>query len=204
MESGRRPRGRPRRYDPDAALRRARDKFWRAGYAATSLDDLAGAMAMNRPSIYAGFGDKRALYVAAVERYAAESRAWLSGELAKPGPLRERLRALYRDAAAIYRAGGDPPRGCFLVGTAVTEATRDERVRVTVDATFESFTELFTHRFEEAASEGELSRAATPASLAQVATAALNAIALRARTGAKGEVLGSIIDATVDVVCGAD
>jgi TetR/AcrR family transcriptional regulator, copper-responsive repressor len=182
-------------------LRRARDKFWRTGYAATSLDDLAAAMGMNRPSIYAGFGDKRALYRAAVERYGAESRAWLARELTKPGPLPERLRAVYRSAAAIYRAGGDPPRGCFLVGTAVTEATRDERVRTIVDTTFEAFTELFAERFERAAREGELATSASPRALAQIATAALNTIALRARTGAKGEVLSAIIDATVDVVC---
>jgi TetR/AcrR family transcriptional regulator, copper-responsive repressor len=195
-------RGRPRAYDPDAALKRARDRFWRTGYAATSLDDLAAAMGMNRPSIYAGFGDKRALYAAAVERYAAESRSGLARELATPRPLREGLLAVYRGAAAIYRAGGEPPRGCFLVGTAVTEATRDEHVRRTVDATFDAFTALFAERFTRAAHDGELSEAATPAALAQIATAALNTIALRCRTGAKAEVIDALIDATVDVICG--
>jgi|SRR5215211_2172555 len=197
-------RGRPRRYDPQVALERARDAFWRGGYAATSLDDLAAAMGMNRPSIYAGFGDKRALYAAAVARYAADSRAALAEELAKPRSLRAGLRAVYEGARKFYLAGDDAPRGCFLVGTAVTEATHDDRVRAIVDLTFDAFTELFAERFERAARDGELSSAAAPRALAEIATATLNIIALRARTGAKAEVLSALIDATVDVVCGRE
>ena len=52
-------RGRPRAYDPQVALARAAAVFWKAGYAGTSLDDLVAATGMNRPSLYAAFGDKR-------------------------------------------------------------------------------------------------------------------------------------------------
>ena len=201
MQSARRPRGRPRSYDPDLALERARDTFWRNGYAATSLDELSATMGMNRPSIYAGFGDKAALYSAAVARYATDSQEWLARELARPRTLGAGLRAVYRGATEFYLGGDDAPRGCFLVGTAVTEATRDEHVREIVDSTFDAFTELFTQRFSRAAREGELSDAAPPPALAQIATATLNAIALRARTGAKRKVLNGLIDATIAVVC---
>lgn len=200
MEPARKPRGRPRRYDPDVALERARDAFWRNGYGATSLDELSAAMGMNRPSIYAGFGDKRELYEAAVARYAADSRAALADELAKPRPLRAGLRAVYRDAHKFYLAGDDGPRGCFLVGTAVTEARRDERVAAIVESTFDGFTELFGERFERAKREGELSSAAAPRALAEVATAALINIAVRARTGATRKRIGEIIDATLAVL----
>ena len=56
-------RGRPRSYDPETALARAAAVFWKAGYAGTSLDDLSQATGMNRPSLYAAFGDKRDLYL---------------------------------------------------------------------------------------------------------------------------------------------
>jgi TetR/AcrR family transcriptional regulator, copper-responsive repressor len=203
MESATRPRGRPRSYDPDVALERARDTFWRAGYAATSLDELAAAMGINRPSLYAGFGDKRDLYLAAVARYAADSQAWLAEELAKPRPLHSALRAVYRSATAFYLAGDDGPRGCFLVGTAVTESASDERVRLLVDSTFEAFTDLFTERFERAAAEGDLASAAAPHALAHIATATLNTIALRARTGAKRKTLNALTDATIEIICGS-
>ncbi|OBB01700.1 hypothetical protein A5662_13155 [Mycobacteriaceae bacterium 1482268.1] len=195
-----RPRGRPRAYDPDVALRNARDTFWRRGFAATSLDDLASAMTMNRPSIYAAFGDKRELYIKAVTEYAKNSQLALEKELAEPRPLREALLAVYRGARDFYLAGDPAPRGCFLIGTAVTEAPHDDDVRKVVDDTFEAFTAAFTKRFERAAAGGELAPL-PPAAAAALATATLNTIALRIRTGARADAVDALIDATVDVVC---
>ncbi|HEX2286130.1 MAG TPA: TetR/AcrR family transcriptional regulator [Mycobacterium sp.] len=193
-------RGRPRAYDPDVALRRARETFWRGGYAGTTLDDLAAGMGMNRPSIYAAFGDKRALYRGAVTDYARASRAWLTSALAEPRTLGDGLRAVYRYARDYYLAGDYGPRGCFLIGTAVTEAAGDAEVRATVEATMAGFTEVFAKRFERAEREGELSPHA-PDALAHVATATLNTLALRARTGADRATLDALIDATINVIC---
>jgi TetR/AcrR family transcriptional regulator, copper-responsive repressor len=181
-------------------MRQARDTFWRAGYAATSLEDLSADMGMNRPSIYAAFGDKHSLYLRAVTEYADISRVWLGAALARPRSLRDGLRAVYRYARDFYLAGGDAPRGCFLLGTAVTEANRDPQVRALVEATMASFTATFAERFERAERDGELSPHA-PDALAQIATAALNTLAVRARTGAPTAVLEGLIDATVDVIC---
>jgi len=195
-----RRRGRPRGYDPDVALRRARDAFWRTGYRGTSLDDLAAGMGMNRPSIYAGFGDKRALYHRAAAEYSDASRSWLTRALDAPEPLRNTLRSVYRGAKEYYLAGHDAPRGCFLLGTAVTESTGDTHVREIVESTMTAFTNAFAERFERAERDGELS-AHPPDALAQIATATLNTISLRARTGAHPDVLDALIDATVDVIC---
>ncbi|OBI50967.1 hypothetical protein A5707_14240 [Mycobacterium kyorinense] len=197
------PRGRPRSYDPELALARARDTFWGAGYAGTSLDELASGMGMNRPSIYAAFGDKEALYLQAVARYADDSRAALAHELAQPRPLADGLRAVYEGATRWYLAGDDGPRGCFLIGTAVTEARHNEKVRVVIESTFEAFTQLFTDRFEQAERDGELAPLA-PAALAHLATGTLNTLALRTRTGATPDVINAIIDAAVQVSCAAD
>ncbi|MFN3002176.1 TetR/AcrR family transcriptional regulator [Mycolicibacterium wolinskyi] len=191
-------RGRPRAYDPARALGLARDVFWRNGYAGTSLDDLASGMNMNRPSIYAAFGDKRALYRQAVTDYAETSRAVVAEALQRPVPLREALRAVYRGARDFYLADGS--RGCFLIGTAVTEALGDRDIRDVVDATFGAFTVTFTERFERAAQEGELAEH-PPEVLAQIATAALNNLAVRVRTGASADDLDALIDATVEVIC---
>jgi TetR/AcrR family transcriptional regulator, copper-responsive repressor len=181
-------------------MRQARDAFWRGGYAGTSLDDLSAGMGMNRPSIYAAFGDKRSLYLRAVTEYGAMSRGWLATALARPRPLRDGLRAVYRYARDFYSAGDDAPRGCFLLGTAVTEANQDADVRAVVEDTMASFTATFAERFERAERDGELSPH-TPDALAHIATAALNTLAVRARTGASTAALDSLIDATVDVIC---
>jgi AcrR family transcriptional regulator len=195
-----RRRGRPRRYDPGIAMRQARDTFWRGGFAGTSLDELAAGMGMNRPSIYAAFGDKRSLYLRALTEYADLSRRWLATALARPRSLRDGLSAVFRYARDFYLAGADAPRGCFLLGTAVTEANRDPEVRAIVEDTMTSFTATFAERFKRAERDGELSPH-PPDALAHIATAALNTLALRARTGAPAAVLDALIEATVDVAC---
>lgn len=155
---------------------------------------------MNRPSIYAAFGDKRALYLVAVADYAEGSSAWLESALACGQPLRDALNSVYRHAREFYLAGDDGPRGCFLVGTAVTESKSDDEIRQIVEATMTAFTKAFATRFERAEREGELSTHA-PEALAQIATATLNTLSMRARTGAQREVLDGLIDAAVDVIC---
>ena len=67
-------RGRPRAYEPEVALARALDVFWKEGFAATSLDDLSAATGMNRPSLYGAFGDKRELYIKSYESYRDRAR----------------------------------------------------------------------------------------------------------------------------------
>lgn len=203
-DQSRRPRGRPRLFDPETALRDARDAFWRSGYAGTSLDDLAAAMGMNRPSIYAAFGDKEALYLRSLERYAQESCRLLELALEAPGTLRERLAAVYASAIALYIVGGpEAPRGCFLVGTGVTQALPSSQVRGLLEATFEAFRGAFSRAFKRARSQRELSAASSADGLAQIAAATLNTLALRARTGATRATLEQLAAATVEVVCSA-
>src|SRR5256885_16886102 len=67
-------RGRPRAYEPEVALARALDVFWKEGFAATSLDDLSAATGVNRPSLYGAFGDKRELYIKSYESYRNRAR----------------------------------------------------------------------------------------------------------------------------------
>jgi TetR/AcrR family transcriptional regulator, transcriptional repressor for nem operon len=66
---------RPREFDRDEALDRAKGAFWAKGYASTSTEDLLGAMNIGRQSLYNAFGDKRKLYLEALERYQRESSA---------------------------------------------------------------------------------------------------------------------------------
>src|ERR1700723_2997136 len=98
-------RGRPRGYDPDAALTQAMAAFWDAGYAATTLDAISAGTGMNRPSLYAAFGDKRALYGKALDRYQAHARTALAEGLSPDLPLREALRRVYEHALSLYFSG---------------------------------------------------------------------------------------------------
>src|SRR5271165_4944941 len=101
-----RNRGRPRQYDPERALAKAAEAFWKHGYAATSLDDLVAATGMNRPSLYAAFGDKRDLYLKTLMRYQQQSRAIGAQIIADDLPLRVFLKRFYQAAIDLYLAGG--------------------------------------------------------------------------------------------------
>ena len=195
-------RGRPRAYDPEAALLRATDSFWRSGYAGTSLDEIAAATGMNRPSLYAAFGDKHALYLKALAAYwklaFAEMRAPLAADLA----LDEALMRAYDGALAIYFSGDGRPRGCFVIGTAVTEAVEDSEIRESLAAGFHMFDTDFEARLRAARETGELKADADPAALAVVATATMHTIAIRARAGAPRAELREIARKAVKVICG--
>src|SRR5689334_17190894 len=111
-------RGRPRAYDPDLALTRAMDVFWKDGFAGTSLDELSAATGMNRPSLYGAFGDKRELYIKAYQHYRDDARAAMIGIFSGELPIRTRLERVYAAALDIYLSGESGPLGCFTVMTA--------------------------------------------------------------------------------------
>ena len=148
--SGPPKRGRPRAYDPAEALEKATLTFWNAGFAGTSLDDLAAATAMNRPSLYAAFGDKQALYRTALDGYRAAARAAMKDALDPSLPLADGLRRVYASALALYLPAGRPPRGCFMIGTAVTEAVQDDAVRGSLNEGLREIDRAFEARFRQA------------------------------------------------------
>jgi len=196
----RRPRGRPRSFDPDAALDKARAVFWNLGYAATSLDDLAAATGLNRPSLYAAFGDKHALYLAALRRSAAEATAALGAALATEIPLRAVLQAIFDRTVEIYRRGEEGQRGCFLIGTAVTQAVDDPEARAMLGAYVADTDRLFRERFERDADS--LAAGVSPAGAGAMASGILHTLAVRARTGAGEAELKAIGLAATDMICG--
>ena len=193
----RRPRGRPRAYDPDAALRRATEAFWRGGYSATSLDALAAATGMNRPSLYGAFGDKRALYLKALERYTEQSAAGTDRTLDYGVPLAQALRQFYEGALGLYLPEKGPPRGCFLIGTAATEAIEDPLIRRRLHEGLRMLEDKLAARFRHAKKAGELPASADPAALARMAVAALHSLAVRSRAGESREALQPVVDAAL-------
>ena len=195
-------RGRPRAYDPDTALDQALGVFWTQGFAATSLDDLSAATHMNRPSLYGAFGDKQALYRTLLDRYRADARAAMAEALDPKLSLREGLLRVYATALALYLAGQKDARGCFMIGTAVTEAVENRAVRTELAAGLREIDDAFEARLRLAQQTGELPPTANPAALAKLASAALYFLAIRSRTGEPHATLDEAATAAVDLICG--
>src|SRR5262245_18259781 len=197
-----RRRGRPPAYVPEVALARATDAFWKAGYAATSLDELAAATGMNRPSLYSAFGDKHTLYLKALAEYWVVGRATMEKSLAADRPLRDGLRRVYRKALDLYFPPQNSPRGCFIIGTATTEAMHDADVRDALADVLRDIDAAFGARLRLAPSRGELRPDADPLILAKLAGATLHTLAIRSRAGESRAELDTIADGMVDVICG--
>src|SRR3954471_13792358 len=107
------PLGRPRTFDMEKALDQALKVFWRKGFEGTSLPDLTAAMGINRPSLYAAFGNKQSLFRKAVERYEERSAGQVRQALEGPD-VRVAVKAvLRRNIEAITDSRS--PRGCFMV-----------------------------------------------------------------------------------------
>jgi len=195
-----RPRGRPRSFDADEVLEKARGVFWNLGYAAASLDDIAAATGLNRPSLYAAFGDKHALYMRALAQTRAGAVAAMGAVMQREGPLREALAALFAGAIEAYVSGDAGQRGCFIIGTAVTQAVDDPDARALLAAFVADEDEVFRARF--ARSANELAPGLSPEAAAAMATAALHTLAIRARTGGSRADLTRVAEAAVSLVCG--
>lgn len=194
-----RPRGRPRSFDTQATLAQATLTFWQRGYASTSLDDLSAATGLNRPSLYGAFGDKHALYLQALKLYTEQSDAAIAAAF-EGRSLREGLLRVYELALQLYYPADAAARGCLLIGTAATEAPRDEAIRQQLGDALRGFTVAFEARLQRAVDEGELPAGTDVAMRAQLASAVLHSMALRARAGDARQQLAALARAGVDML----
>jgi TetR/AcrR family transcriptional regulator, copper-responsive repressor len=196
------PRGRPRAYDPETALRAAAEAFWKTGYSGTSLDDISAATGMNRPSLSAAFGDKHDIYVKALSTYWELKFATMREAFAGEGALADTLMRVYDAALSIYFFGNDQVLGCFVIGTAITEAPVDPEIRSIVAKGFHTLDANFEARFKLARAAGELKEDADLKALAQLASATMHTLAVRARSGTPRNELRKLAQKAVKIICG--
>ena len=128
----RRRTGRPLSFDPDAALQQAMLLFWRHGYEATSLSDLTKAMGVTPPSIYAAYGDKKGLFLRAVQRYLTQP-ASPADIIARAPTARDAARVMVEGAAQAF-TGDDTPPGCLLASAAIACSNAAGDVREELDS----------------------------------------------------------------------
>jgi AcrR family transcriptional regulator len=174
-------RGRPRSFDTDEVLGKARDVFWRYGFAGTSMDQLSAATGLHKPSLYGAFGDKKQLFVAALNNYLAEMGADFAEAFARPD-LFESLETMIEvtiDKFTQSEAG----TGCFMMSTALPEASVDPELSAVVRRALESLQRAFLRRFERAIEAGQIPADADPEELATIMGGGHSEISARARAG---------------------
>jgi AcrR family transcriptional regulator len=192
-----RRRGRPSQFDRQAALDAALRTFWRRGYGA-SLDDLTAAMRINRPSLYAAFGNKQALYAASVEHYVAKIGSGYLAPLAKPS-LRAALDGFY-DAVIDAVTGKHGPRGCIVACTLPAEAEVSAGARRQLADVLAQIDGAWIARIEVAQAAGQLSVRRDPRAVGQAVVSGMLALSIRARAGAARRALRALADELVSGV----
>ena len=147
------PRGRPRSFDETGALEKATQVFWSKGYDGVTIDDLVAGMGVGRPSLYAVFGDKRAIFLRVLRAYAERKGARAAKALHSPGTLRDSLTAFLRHAVESATEKGSA-RGCLLV--CVAPVVDDAEVRQFLQNAAAGGAALVERRFRDAISTGEI------------------------------------------------
>ena len=194
-----RNRGRPRKFDAEEALGNALLVFWTRGFAGTSLDELADAMGMKRPSIYNAFGDKESLYRAAIEAFQGQLNAGLAS-LRPEDDLNRSLNQFFTSALDVYTRG-DTPLGCFIFCTAPAEAIAHPQVRADILDITNGMDRALKRFFEEAQAAGNLPAKTDPLVAAQLTQATLHSLALRSRAGQPRATLNRLAMGAVEMIC---
>jgi len=181
--------GRPRAFDREQALLAAMRVFWRHGYEGTSLTALTAAMGINRPSLYAAFGDKATLFTEAVARYGLGPGRYVRRALGQP-TARLVAEGLLRGAVA---AATDPaqPAGCLWVQGALVAASGNDEVRAAMAAVRDGGTAQVQERLERARREGDLPADADVPALTLFLVSLMNGLAVQATGGRSREQLSA-------------
>ncbi|MEO1191719.1 MAG: TetR/AcrR family transcriptional regulator [Pseudomonadota bacterium] len=157
-------RGRPKEFDPDAALGAAIEAFWQKGYQRTCIADLTRAMGIGRQSLYDTFGDKRQVFMAALDRYSEERfldfKAGLEAAEDRLSYLRERSEGLARGEVG-------EPRGCLAMNALPLFLGRDPEVEALLKRHLDRYRDCIAQVFAEEQAEGRLACDLPPKTLAE-------------------------------------
>jgi AcrR family transcriptional regulator len=189
--------GRPRAFDTDKALDRALKIFWKKGYEGTSLADLTAALRINRPSLYAAFGNKEALFRKALDRYVEGPGSYVREALEAPTSRVVVQRLLHGTIDLLT----DPrnPRGCLMVQGALACGDAAGAVRQELASRRIAVQVALRRRFEQAKVEGDLAADVDPDVLARYVATIIQGMSVQAAGGASRDELRRIAELVLSV-----
>ncbi|WP_280347496.1 TetR/AcrR family transcriptional regulator [Nocardia neocaledoniensis] len=192
-------RGRPRGFDRDLALRRAMEVFWERGYDGASMSDLTTAMGINTPSLYAAFGDKEALFRAAIELYGRTEGSHTARALREEPTAYAAIEAMLRDNIGVY-TDPDLPHGCMVVLAGATYTTRTASVRDFLVEARRHTTADIRARLDRGVREGDLKPGTDTAALAALFSTVLFGLSIQARDGVGHAELRAAVDSALEIL----
>jgi TetR/AcrR family transcriptional repressor of nem operon len=183
---------RRKEFDREVALDRAMSAFWTRGYGATSVEDLVAHMGIQRGSLYATFGDKRSLFLSALERYQRVVTRELFEALEAPGSGLEAIRRFFRLRVERSLDRSRPP-GCLVTNSAVELSRRDRGAAARVGDSLARLEAAFLHALERARAQGELAAGRDVRGLARFLTSSAQGLSVMAKAFPDRAVLEDVV-----------
>lgn len=168
------------------------EAFRERGFEATSMSELTDRTGVQKASLYGAFGDKRAIYLAALARYSEEALGRLRERLAAPGPVRGVLRGFFSGIARGTCGGG--AKGCLCVNSAMEFAARDAEIAKLLRAHTEKAEAVFRELLVRGVAEGELAADTDVVGLARFLQSSLLGLTVSSMTSPGEAVLLDIVD----------
>ena len=186
-------RGPDKQFDPEIALDKAMHLFWAKGYAATGLSELLATMGIGRKSLYDTFGNKRALFVKALERYSQTVVDQIHRDLNNPGkPALENIQAVMRDIAA---ANSKPLSAGCLLGVSMAEfRTDDKEMAGILRKHMRGVERAYRKAFARAQAERDLKPTTDVQNLARLFMGAHQGLVLIGRVTESGEIPKGVVE----------
>jgi AcrR family transcriptional regulator len=181
-------RGRPRVFDMDEALEKALKIFWARGYEGASMAELTETLGINKPSLYAAFGNKEELFRKALARYTSGPAAFVSNVTKEPTA--RKVAESFLVKAAEFLTDSQHPKGCMIVQGALSSSESAALIRNVLIKFRSSYENQLAERFVKAKIDGDLSSDANPKDLAKYLATLHQGMSVQATSGAtKDELL---------------
>jgi TetR/AcrR family transcriptional repressor of nem operon len=191
--------GRPREFDPEAALDRAVDVFWTQGFDATSLRDLLQAMDLSKSSFYQTFSSKGELYLRCLDRYRNRIADRMMHDLQQANSGRAFIESVFRGLARdLDRPNGR--RACLIMNDAGDVERREEAVALRMRLGAAQFEGVFRAAVERAQREGDISPETDAQALARYLMSSRSGLLAVRKAGASKSELQDIIDVTLSAL----
>lgn len=174
--------GRPRQFDRDQALIKARNLFWRQGYEGTSMSDLVAELGIASARIYKAFGSKEQLFREAIAHYENEEGSFADRALTTEGDVRQAIKTLLSDAITLYSQPGKP-HGCMVVSTAASVSAENDGIKSWLAEHRLQRTQQIIDRLRLGVQNGELPETTDPDSLGDFFAVFLHGLSVQARDG---------------------
>lgn len=183
---------RQKEFDPDLALDKAVEIFWRQGFTATSMQDLVEAMGIGRGSLYETFGSKEKLFDKAVDKYSMRALDMMTASIEQSDRPLDAIRGLMNQMAKDR--SGDSPCGCFLVNTTVELAAQDEALAATLRTSWGRLEQAFMRGLRRAQKAGDLAATKDPRAIARFLVNTIHGLGVGAKYQPSGRGARDVID----------